>query len=66
MVWFRQYPNYRAELTEKSEYRKDRAEECRILAELFRDRDAKKMMLQVSSSYTRLASKPAPKRAKRG
>jgi hypothetical protein len=55
------FANDRAELTEKSEYWKDRAEECRTLAELFRDRDAKEKMLRVSGAYERLA-----KRAKEG
>jgi hypothetical protein len=51
-------PNtYRAELTEKSQYWTDRAEECRTLAELFANLDAKEQLFRLADAYTRLASR---------
>jgi hypothetical protein len=46
---------YRTELTEQSQHWKDRAEECRTLAELLRTPEAKESMLQVADSYECLA-----------
>jgi hypothetical protein len=51
-------PNtYRAELTDKSQYWIDRAEECRTLAELLRAPDAREQMFRIADAYTRLAAR---------
>jgi hypothetical protein len=48
---------FRTELTEKSQYWTDRAEECRTLAEMLHAPDAKEQMFRICDAYTRLAAR---------